>query len=53
MSFDLFMQVIKEQLPSSKEDVDLLLYHLSPVMKKVAKSDSDRELIRSFIAEIQ
>lgn len=53
MSFDLFMQVIKEQLPSSKEDVDLLLYHLSPVMKKIAKSDSDRELIRSFIAEIQ
>lgn len=53
MSFDLFIKAIKEQLPSNKTDIDLLLYHLSPVMKKVAKTDADRELMRSFIAGIQ
>lgn len=51
MSFELFVGAIREQLPSSRADIDLLLYHLSPVLKKAAKTEADYELLRSFIAE--
>jgi hypothetical protein len=51
MAFDLFLKVIKEQMPSEKSDIDLLMYHLIPVMKRSARTESDRELARSFFAE--
>jgi hypothetical protein len=51
MSFELFMQVIREYMPTNKSDIDLLIYHLSPVMKKAARTDADRELMKTFIAE--
>lgn len=52
MSFDLFIKAIREQLPVERSDLDLLLYHLHPVLEKSAKTDSDRELMRSFIADL-
>ena len=52
MSFELFVKAIREQFPIDKENLDLLLYHLCPVLEKAAKSDSDRELMRSLIAEL-
>lgn len=53
MSFDLFLKMLREQLPCNKADVDLLLYHLSPVMSRLAKNDADRESMKSFIADIE
>jgi hypothetical protein len=53
MSFDNLMKVIKEFLPSKREDIELLIYHFSPVLKKAAKTDGDLEVMRSFIAENQ
>jgi len=52
MSFELFVKIIRDQLPISKNDRDLLLYHLHPVLEKCAKTDSDRALMRSFVAEL-
>lgn len=52
MSFELFVKVIQEQLPIDKSDINLLLYHLRPVLEKSAKTSSDHELMRSFIAEL-
>ena len=52
MSFELFVKVLQEQLPINKSDIDLLLYHLRPVLEKYAKTSSDHVLINSFIAEL-
>jgi len=52
MSFELFVRAIQEQLPIDKSDIDLLLYHLRPVLEKSAKTSSDRELVASFIAKL-
>jgi len=52
MSFKLFVKVIQEQFPVDKSDIDLLLYYLLPVLGKTAKTDSDRELMKSLIMNV-
>lgn len=53
MSVKLFLKTIEECMPMSEADKKLLLYHLGPVLHKVAKSDSDRELVAAFISRVQ
>jgi|SRR6185312_14057337 len=53
MSFELFLKSINEQVPTDKSDIDLLLYYLLPVLEKSARSDVDRELVKSFIADVR
>ncbi|WP_448097652.1 hypothetical protein [Luteibacter yeojuensis] len=53
MSIKLFLKAIEECAPVSETDRELLLYHLIPVLHKVTKSDSDRELVAAFISHMQ
>lgn len=53
MSVRAFLDCVKERLPMSASDASLLLYYLIPILDRAAKSDSDRQLIMSFINEIQ
>jgi len=53
MSIELFVKILKEHLPSERSDISLLIYHLRPVLEKAAKTESDRELVRSLISEMQ
>ena len=53
MSFKIFVGVIQEKLPIDESRIDLLLYYLVPVLEKVAKTDSDRELTELLISEIR
>lgn len=42
------LDVIEGYLPPSEEDIDLLVYHLMPVVEKRAKSVRDEEAIKKF-----
>lgn len=53
MAFDLLIKIIREQLPTDKNDINLLLYHLEPILQKFAKKESDQHLMNSFIAELK
>ena len=53
MSLKLFLKTVEECMPVSEADKKLLLYHLSPVLQKVAKSDPDRELVAEFISHVR
>nr|WP_063571472.1 hypothetical protein [Luteibacter rhizovicinus] len=52
MSLKLFLKTVEECMPASEEDKKLLMYHLSPVLQKAAKSDSDRELVAAFVSHV-
>lgn len=53
MSVRTFLDCVKERLPMSASDASLLLYYLIPVLNRIAKSNSDRQLIMSLINEMQ
>lgn len=50
MSVELLISSIKEQMPTDRSDVNLLMYHLVPVLERSVKNDNDRELIKQFVA---
>lgn len=52
MSVENFIGVVKERIPDNDQDVDLLLYHLKPAMKKVAKDDRRKEAVDKFFSEL-
>jgi hypothetical protein len=52
MQFERFLRVVREYLPDNETDRDLLAYHLIPVLKKYAKTDKEREIVKVFMSEI-
>ncbi len=50
MSIELLVGSIRNQMPTDGSDINLLLYHLIPVLERSAKNDADRELIKAFVA---
>ncbi|MCL1790397.1 MAG: hypothetical protein FWG40_03410 [Peptococcaceae bacterium] len=52
MSVRVLVKITQENLPIDKRKNDLLLYYLLPVLKKAAKTESDHELIKSLIANL-
>lgn len=52
MSLGIFLRTIHENLPEAKHDKELLLYHLSPILHKVGKSNADHAIIQKFIADL-
>ncbi|MCK4155501.1 hypothetical protein [Ralstonia pseudosolanacearum] len=53
MSFKRFVEVLRECLPLDRSKMDLLIYHVCPVLSAAAKTDADRELEKSFIEELR
>ena len=53
MSIKLFILVPREFPPKSKADADLLIYHLRPVLQKVAKTAEQREIVNALFYEFQ
>lgn len=52
MSIQQLTKAIKENMPTSEADLDLLRYHLEPVLRKSCKSSSDQEIVRSLLSEM-
>ncbi|WP_223875552.1 hypothetical protein [Xanthomonas sontii] len=52
MSTGHLLDCVKERLPMSDSNTDLLLYHMIPVLNRFAKNDSDRKIIAEFIDEL-
>ncbi len=52
MSMDLMIRAIQENLPTTKPEINLLLYYLKPVLKKHSKSESDNKLVDQFFANL-
>lgn len=52
MSFRRFVGMLRDTLPTDEGDLDLLRYHLLPVLEKAAKTESDRMLLRSFGSDL-
>lgn len=42
MSVPLFIKIIRENMPTSERDLDLLLYHLTISFRKSVRTDKDR-----------
>lgn len=53
MSLDNFINAIREHLPKEESDMNLLKYHLGPVLRKAAKTDSSHELVEQFLNELR
>lgn len=49
MSVASLTTVLQEFVPVSADRHDLLLYHLSPVLHRKARSDKDRAIVRNFL----
>jgi hypothetical protein len=49
MSLQQLTDVLKAKLPLASERMDLLRYHLEPVLRKLAKADSDLRLIEQLL----
>ena len=52
MSLQLLTTVLREHLPKSKSDIDLLAYHLRAVLRNAARTSDDREAVESFLADL-
>jgi hypothetical protein len=52
MRLDRFLKVVREYLPNDEADRNLLVYHLGPVLKKYAKTDKEKEIVKMFMSEI-
>ena len=52
MSLELFLSVLKYFLPMTRDDINLFVYHLNPVLEKRIKTAKDREAVDSFLSEL-
>ncbi|WP_228022247.1 MULTISPECIES: hypothetical protein [unclassified Pseudomonas] len=50
MSIKLLIGCVAEAIPAEASKVELLLYYLIPILNKLAKNDSSRQLVREFVA---
>ena len=52
MSVPNLLAVLREYIPTRREDKQLLGYHLAPVLRRIAKSERDRAAAGSFLEAI-
>ncbi|WP_248732360.1 hypothetical protein [Pseudomonas sp. MWU13-2517] len=50
MSIKLMVACINDALPKDPSRIELLFYHLIPVLKRFAKNDADRKIIEVFLS---
>ncbi|MFQ6350694.1 hypothetical protein ACQRBV_08265 [Pseudomonas sp. R11F] len=50
MSIKLMVACINDALPKDPSRMELLFYHLIPVLKRFAKNDADRKIIEVFLS---
>ncbi|UOP13243.1 hypothetical protein [Pseudomonas palleroniana] len=50
MSIKLMVSCINDALPKDPSRIELLFYHLIPVLKRFAKNDADRKIIEVFLS---
>lgn len=53
MSIELFIRALKKHLPRDGADKNLLVYYAGPVLEKSVRTETDRELVRSFVSELR
>ncbi|WP_225908839.1 hypothetical protein [Pseudomonas lactucae] len=51
MSVKLMVACISDALPKDPSRIELVLYHLIPVLKRSAKNDVDRKIVENFISD--
>ncbi len=51
MSVNNMLECVRERFPMSSSDMNLLLYHLIPVLSLAAKNDQDRQLVLAFLKD--
>jgi len=51
MSIPTFISVVREAISNKPNDRQLIVYHVTPVLKKNIKTERDRDLVASFITE--
>lgn len=52
MSLKLFILVLREFLPKTRADIDLLAYHLTAVLEKAVQTSDDRDAVNAFLCEL-
>jgi len=52
MSLSVLISAIRNNLPSAKEDLDLLNYHLSSLLKKYVKNEKDKKIAEKLLKEL-
>ena len=52
MSLKLFISVLRELLPKTRADIDLLVYHLESVLEKTVRTSDDRDAVNAFLDEL-
>lgn len=52
MSFGRLVEVLRECLPADTSKMDLLIYHLAPVLDTASKTELDRKLAEDFVGEL-
>ena len=53
MSMPGFISVVREAISDKPNDRQLIIYHVTPVLKKNIKTEKDRELVAGFITELE
>ncbi|WP_140411116.1 hypothetical protein [Chromobacterium violaceum] len=51
MALQPFLMVIRECKPLRLEDINLMLYHLIPVLRRMVKTQKDSEMVKKFLAD--
>ncbi|MEO9456713.1 hypothetical protein [Chromobacterium phragmitis] len=51
MALEPFLMIIRECKPLRSEDINLMLYHLIPVLRKMVKTQNDSEMVAKFLAD--
>lgn len=44
------LSILKECIPTNKDDIDLFIYYLLPILKKSIKSEKDKFLVENFLS---
>jgi hypothetical protein len=52
MSVELFMEVVRAVMPRGKSDIDLFVYHLKPVLLRMAKTGKDVGKVEALLIEL-
>jgi hypothetical protein len=53
MSVSALISVLKEAISDKPNDRQFIAYHVAPVLKKSIKTDKDRDLVASFVSELE
>ena len=52
MALPRYLNILREVALHNDRDKELFLYHINPILRQLARSDRDRELIGGFLSEI-